>query len=133
MGEATTEMAAMFLTRRLALWRHLEKDQLPKEGLRFWFHDGKVRHHWEATEAGGFVRSAVPSFQLRRDLLDQKILDDAVAAGAELLRPARVRDVELGKFDHRVVIDSGEETFLVGCRWIVDASDARPCSDANSD
>ena len=26
-GEATTEMSAMFLTRRLAQWRHLELDQ----------------------------------------------------------------------------------------------------------
>src|SRR5262245_64569783 len=81
-GEATTEMSAMFLTRRLALWRHLEDEQLPKEGLRYWFHNERVRHHHEASETGGFVRSTVPSFQLRRDVLDQKMLDDAVAAGA---------------------------------------------------
>ena len=36
-GEATTEMSAMFLTRRLAMWHHLEAEQLPKEGLRYWF------------------------------------------------------------------------------------------------
>src|SRR5688572_13643520 len=35
-GEATTEMSAMFLTRRLALWEHLERHHLPKEGLRYW-------------------------------------------------------------------------------------------------
>src|SRR5262245_34541410 len=115
-GEATTEMSAMFLTRRLALWRHLENEQLPKEGLRYWFHNDKVRHHHEATETGGFVRSAVPSFQLRRDVLDQKILDDAVAAGAELARPAHARSVELGHFDHRVTIDRGAETLEVACR-----------------
>lgn len=121
-GEATTEMSAMFLTRRLAQWRHLELEQLPKEGLRYWFANADVRHHWQATEAGGFVRSAVPSFQLRRDALDQHLLDEAVAAGAELLRPARVREVELGRFDHRVTIDQGSETFSVGCRWVIDAT-----------
>src|SRR5262245_31623512 len=121
-GEATTEMSAMFLTRRLALWRHLEDDQLPKEGLRYWFHNDRVRHHHEASETGGFVRSAVPSFQLRRDVLDQKILDDAVAAGAELLRPAHVRAVELGSFDHRVTVDVGSETHAVSCRWVIDAT-----------
>jgi flavin-dependent dehydrogenase len=121
-GEATTEMSAMFLTRRLAQWRHLELDQLPKEGLRYWFANADVQHHWQATEAGGFVRSAVPSFQLRRDVLDQHLLDEAVAAGAELVRPARVRDVELGKFDHRVTIDQGSDTFTVGCRWVIDAT-----------
>jgi flavin-dependent dehydrogenase len=121
-GEATTEMSAMFMTRRLALWRHLENEQLPKEGLRYWFHNDAVRHHHEATETGGFVRSAVPSFQLRRDVLDQKILDDAVAAGADLVRPARVRDVELGSFDHRVTVDAGDATWSVGCRWVIDAT-----------
>ena len=121
-GEATTEMSAMFLTRRLAQWRHLELEQLPKEGLRYWFANAEVRHHWQATETGGFVRSTVPSFQLRRDALDQHLLDEAVAAGAELLRPARVREVELGKFDHRVTIDQGSETFSVGCRWVIDAT-----------
>jgi len=29
-GEATTEMSAMFLTRRLAMWQHLENEQLPR-------------------------------------------------------------------------------------------------------
>ena len=121
-GEATTEMAAMFLTRRLAQWRHLELDHLPKEGLRYWFANPDVQHHWQATEAGGFVRSAVPSFQLRRDVLDEHLLAEAVAAGAELLRPARVRGVEIGGFDHRVTIDQGSDTFTVGCRWVIDAT-----------
>src|SRR5262245_47674473 len=65
-GEATTEMSAMFLTRRLAVWEHLELAQLPKEGLRYWFHNGEVRGHAEASETGAYIRSAVPSFQLRR-------------------------------------------------------------------
>jgi flavin-dependent dehydrogenase len=121
-GEATTEMSAMFLTRRLAQWKHLELEQLPKEGLRYWFRNAEVQHHWQASETGGFVRSTVPSFQLRRDALDQHLLDEAVAAGAELLRPARVRDIDLGSFDHRLTIDMGSETFAVGCRWLIDAS-----------
>jgi flavin-dependent dehydrogenase len=121
-GEATTEMSAMFLTRRLAQWKHLELEQLPKEGLRYWFRNAEVEHHWQASETGGFVRSAVPSFQLRRDVLDQHLLEEAVAAGAELTRPARVREVELGSFDHRVTIDQGSETFSVGCRWVIDAT-----------
>src|SRR3954466_11153555 len=61
-GEATTEMSAMFLTRRLAMWHHLEAEHLPKEGLRYWFTNERVTGHTNATEAGGFLRSAVPSF-----------------------------------------------------------------------
>jgi hypothetical protein len=34
-GEATTEMSAMSLARRLACWEPLEREQLPKEALRY--------------------------------------------------------------------------------------------------
>lgn len=121
-GEATTEMSGMFLTRRLAQWQHLEREHLPKEGLRYWFHNDKVHCHAEASESGAFQRSTVPSFQLRRDVLDEHLLATAVAEGAELLRPARVRDVELGAFDHRVTYEKDGQTETVACRWVLDAS-----------
>jgi flavin-dependent dehydrogenase len=121
-GEATTEMSAMFLTRRLAQWEHLEREHLPKEGLRYWFENDKVTGHANASESGGFLRSTVPSFQLRRDALDENILADAVKEGAELLRPARVRDVELGEFDHYVIVEQDGVERKIHCRWIVDAT-----------
>lgn len=121
-GEATTEMSAMFLTRRLASWEHLEREQLPKEGLRYWFSNDRVTGHANASETGGFIRSTVPSFQLRRDRLDEYLLATAVAEGAELLRPARVTSLELGEFDHRLTIETAEGSREVGCRWVLDAS-----------
>ncbi|GMU66693.1 MAG: hypothetical protein AMXMBFR36_29670 [Acidobacteriota bacterium] len=125
-GEATTEMSGMFLTRRLALWHHLEAEQLPKEGLRYWFANEHVQRHDQATETGGFVRSLVPSFQLRRDALDQHVLDLAVEEGAELVRPARVRDVRVGSFDHEIEIEAGDQVARVSCRWVIDAT-GRAC------
>jgi flavin-dependent dehydrogenase len=121
-GEATTEMSAMFLTRRLAQWRHLELEQLPKEGLRYWFHNEHVTSHFDASESGAFLRSTVPSFQLRRDALDENILATAVAEGAELLRPARVRDVELAPYDNVVVIEQDGVEKRIRCSWVVDAT-----------
>jgi flavin-dependent dehydrogenase len=121
-GEATTEMSAMFLTRRLAMWHHLEAEQLPKEGLRYWFSNGKVTGHANASETGGAIRSTVPAFQLRRDALDEHLLATAVAEGAELLRPAKARDVTVGEFDHRVTLEVGEETREISCRWLLDAT-----------
>ena len=121
-GEATTEMSAMFITRRLAMWHHLEADHLPKEGLRYWFANERVTGHGDATEAGGVLRSSVPSFQLRRDVLDEYLLATAVQEGAELLRPARALDVRLGDFDNTLTIGLGEETREVTCRWLLDAS-----------
>jgi flavin-dependent dehydrogenase len=121
-GEATTEMSAMFLTRRLAVWEHLEREQLPKEGLRYWFTNEKVTGHANATEAGGFIRSSVPAFQLRRDALDEHLLATAVAEGAELVRPAKARDVVLGDFDHKLTIEVGDDTREIHCRWLLDAT-----------
>lgn len=125
-GEATTEMSGMFLTRRLGLWQHLESEHLPKEGLRYWFANEAVHTHEEASETGGFVRSLVPSFQLRRDALDQHVLDLAVEAGAELLRPARVRELEVGSYEHTVEIEGDGEKLRVSCRWLIDAT-GRAC------
>src|SRR3954470_24129519 len=56
-GGATTEMAGMFLPRRLALCEHLEREHLPKEGLRYWFRNDKVTSHAQASESGPWYRS----------------------------------------------------------------------------
>lgn len=121
-GEATTEMSAMFLTRRLAMWHHLEAEQLPKEGLRYWFSNDKVTGHVNATESGAVIRSAVPSFQLRRDALDEHLLATAVKEGAELIRPAKALNIEIGKFDHKLTIETSGAPREISCRWILDAS-----------
>jgi flavin-dependent dehydrogenase len=121
-GEATTEMSAMFLTRRLALWQHLELEQLPKEGLRYWFSNARVTGHANAAETGGFIRSTVPAFQLRRDALDEHILATAVAEGADLWRPARALDLALADYANRITVDFGGEPRTVTCGWVLDAS-----------
>jgi len=123
-GEATTEMSAMFLTRRLALWEHLEREHLPKEGLRYWFVNERVRHHGEASETGGYLRSTVPSFQLRRDVLDEHLLGLAAGAGAEVWRPARAVDCALGEegAGHRVTVETATGRREVGCRFLLDAT-----------
>ena len=121
-GEATTEMSAMFLTRRLALWQHLESEHLPKEGLRYWFSNDRVTGHCNASESGGYLRSSVPAFQLRRDVLDEHILATAVAEGAELLRPAKAVEASLGDFDHTVTVECGQQRVILRCRWLLDAS-----------
>ena len=121
-GEATTEMSAMFLTRRLALWQHLEAEHLPKEGLRYWFVNERVRNHGDASETGGFLRSTIPSFQLRRDVLDEHLLAVAAAEGATVWRPARAVDVSLAGERRRVTVERGAERLEVTCRWLLDAS-----------
>src|SRR4030095_11977186 len=80
-GEASPQMSAMFLRRLRAMWNHVEVEQRPRKGLRYWFSNEHVKGHADASETGGFLRSAVPSFQLRRDALDEHILATPVGGG----------------------------------------------------
>jgi flavin-dependent dehydrogenase len=121
-GEATTEMSAMFLTRRLAMWHHLEAEHLPKEGLRYWFSNEKVTGHANASESGGYLRSSVPAFQLRRDALDEYLLATAVAEGADLLRPAKATEVEVAEFSNKLTVEGGDGKREITCRWLLDAT-----------
>jgi flavin-dependent dehydrogenase len=124
-GEATTEMSGMFLTRRLRMWQHLLAEHLPKEGLRYWSVNERVTGHADASEAGPVLRSTVPSFLLRRDVLDEHLLATAVAEGAELRRPARATAVRLGEpgtAPHEVTIEQDGRGETIRCRWLLDAT-----------
>ncbi len=65
-GESTVEVSSYFLTRVLNLYDHLSREHLPKQGLRFWFHNGKVLRLQEASEAGPDQLPRVGTFQLDR-------------------------------------------------------------------
>ncbi|HVS65600.1 MAG TPA: tryptophan 7-halogenase [Thermoanaerobaculia bacterium] len=122
-GEATVEVSALFLEQVLGLEAHLAEEHLPKHGLRYWFTDGPQRSLEEMTEVGPVTEPALHSFQLDRARLDQHLLDLAVDAGAELLRPARVSGVEHGWPETTVrVLGAGGVERHVTCRWVVDAS-----------
>ncbi|HVS15053.1 MAG TPA: tryptophan 7-halogenase [Thermoanaerobaculia bacterium] len=122
-GEATVEVSGLFIQTVLGLERHLAEAHLPKHGLRFWFTDGPDRSLAEMTEIGPGRPPDLPSFQLDRARLDQHLLEQAVAAGARLLRPARVSAVEEGWPQTRVTVtDAAGAARTVSCRWLIDAS-----------
>jgi flavin-dependent dehydrogenase len=122
-GEATVEVSGYFISRVLGLARHLAESHLPKHGLRYWFTDGPGRSLAEMTEIGPGRPPELPSFQLDRARLDQHLLDQAVAAGAQLLRPARVTGVREGWPETLVTVtDAAGAERTVSCRWLIDAS-----------
>jgi flavin-dependent dehydrogenase len=122
-GEATVEVSAYFLKRVLGMLDHLEADQLPKHGLRFWFTDGPGRDLAAMTEVGPRHLPRLASFQLDRARLDEEALARAAAAGCEVARPAKVTAVESGWPESRVrwVDAAGAEPEAV-TRWVLDAS-----------
>ena len=121
-GEATVEVSGCFLHRVLGLFDHLSREQLPKHGLRYWFTDNCERTLYEMSEVGPKEMPRLASFQLDRAKLDQHLLDTARAEGAEVMRPARVVDVELGWPQSQVVIESEAGRRTVRARWVLDAS-----------
>src|ERR1051325_5963000 len=122
-GEATVEVSAYFMGRVLGVTQYLNESHLAKQGLRFWFTNGEVKTLAEASELGPLYQVRVPSYQLDRATFDEEVLRRAGAAGAEILRPATIIDVQLrpGK-EQTITFRNGDGTRTVHSRWIVDAS-----------
>lgn len=124
-GESTSEVGACFLTRVLHMGHYLSAQHYQKHGLRMWFCKKSDDRVEDCTELGPKFQSRLPTFQLDRALLDQKVLDLAVEAGAELLRPATIREITLAEGDesHRISLTQASgvtKTFTA--RWVVDGS-----------
>ena len=125
-GESTVEASSYFLTRVLRLHDHLAREQLPKHGLRYWFHHGGVDRVRQASEVGPNQLPRLAGFQLDRSVLDEHVLRLAVDAGADLLRPARVAGLELpeesGRDESVVRVEVEGKTREIRAGWLVDAS-----------
>ena len=122
-GESTVELSSWFITRMLKLHRHLIFQQLPKHGLRFWFHNDKVQTLGDASELGSLYQARVASYHVDRAVLDQQVLSRAVEAGAELIRPAKVVGVDLmDTAPATVQIEDASGRCEIRARWVVDAT-----------
>lgn len=122
-GEATVEVSGYFLGHVLGLTRYLNECQLPKQGLRFWLVNDRVKSIDQAAEIGPRYLARLPSYQLDRAEMDEEVLRLAQEAGAEVLRPAIVSKVDLHTGGQQIVEGrSGEKRFSIHARWVVDAS-----------
>ncbi len=124
-GEATVEISGLFLSRVLGLYDHLLRNHLPKHGLRYWFSERPDQSFEEMAEVGTDSLPSMPSFQLDRAVLDEHVLELAVELGAELLRPAKVVDVELARPLNEVVVEVAGEERRFRAKWVVDGSGRR--------
>lgn len=122
-GEATVEVSAYFLGRVLGLTQHMNQEHLVKQGMRFWFANDEARTLEEASEIGGRYNVRLPSYQLDRAVFDEEVLARAVAAGAELRRPASVSRVTLEASGSQcVALKTAEGNEEIWTRWVIDAS-----------
>jgi len=123
-GESTVEISAYFLGRVLGLTAHLLEKHIPKQGMRFWFANDKARALDQCSETGPRYNVRLPGYQVDRAVLDEHVLANAVADGAVLQRPVRVRTVTLADGSDQTVVweNSKGESQTGTARWVVDAS-----------
>ncbi len=122
-GESSVEIASNYFTRRLGLSRYLYENQLPKNGLRFFFDrpekDGELE---ELSEMGSVALPYLPAFQLDRARFETDLRGMNAAAGVPT-HFGRVQELQL---------DGGNHTFQhaakdgptqgVRARWVIDAA-----------
>ena len=122
-GESTVECGAHYFADVLGLREHLEREQLAKFGLRYFFN-----HRSDAidrcTELGVGRGLPTGSFQLDRGRFENFLGGHVRARGVDFRDAAKVLKVDMGGegAPHRVEYAGDDGTRIVTARWIVDAS-----------
>jgi 2-polyprenyl-6-methoxyphenol hydroxylase-like FAD-dependent oxidoreductase len=125
-GESSVELSAHYLGVMLDLGDYLRREQLLKNGLRFFPGGGTTHTLAERTEVGPPQLAKVPSFQLDRGRLENDLRGMNEADGVTMLEGFAVRSIALGENEapHHVTFSalSGDDERTVSARWVIDAS-----------
>jgi flavin-dependent dehydrogenase len=124
-GEATVEIAANYLVRKLGLSSYLYENQLPKNGLRYFFDDEhRSLPLQEMSEIGTLNLPFHPAFQLNRSRMEADLLDLNQRDGIQVRRGARVGGLQLGEQGglHSFEVSEERGKTRVRARWLVDAA-----------
>ena len=123
-GESTVEIAAHYFAETLGLRSHLEREHLPKFGLRLFVRgeqpiaDDLARYD----EIGVSRVLPIPTYQVDRGRLENHLNDKCREAGTLVLDGSTVKHVSVEPGRHRVELKDGR---VVTCRYLVDASGRR--------
>jgi flavin-dependent dehydrogenase len=123
-GESTVEVGAHYFTKVLGLEKHINEEQLPKNGLRFFFGAGDNTAIEPRLEVGGTKFPPVPSYQLDRGRFENFLAEHCTSLGIEFIDRATVEHVHFadGRADHRISFVRDREQSSVNTRWVADAS-----------
>jgi flavin-dependent dehydrogenase len=129
-GESTVEIAAEYFTNVLGLKEHIVTNQLPKNGLRFFWKSDPKASMETGLELGWATVLPTPTYQLDRGVFENYLAQQAVQRGITLVDGARVTAVTLGEgaADHEVTVGLGAgatDLTTVRTRWVLDASGRR--------
>jgi flavin-dependent dehydrogenase len=121
-GESTQEMAAHYFGKVVGLKPHLDRDQLVKFGVRFFFSYGDNSDIAHRIEAGRTYFSPVKSYQLDRGRFENVLAEECRKLGIKLLENTKATGVEISKFGHQVILEGPPLNSRVNARWLVDAT-----------
>lgn len=121
-GESTVELGSHYLRNVLGLKDYLEKYELPKLGLRFFFRSHNKADITTRLELGPRKWLYTPSHQLDRGTLENHMAKVTQEMGATFMLDARVKGVEFGEDLHTVTYMQGGEEKTVKGRWVADAT-----------
>ncbi|MGH9868683.1 MAG: NAD(P)/FAD-dependent oxidoreductase [Candidatus Polarisedimenticolia bacterium] len=122
-GESAIELSTWFLTRVLRLDRHMFLEQLPKYGQRYWFFKEGVTGLSGASELGNKYQTRVPSFHVDRARLDEHVHGLARAEGVEVMRPAKVMDMQSQQDGlSTLLLETPDGPQSVEASWVVDGT-----------
>jgi flavin-dependent dehydrogenase len=123
-GESSVELQAHYLRNVLGLEDHLEKDQLRKFGLRFFFSHDANQDITRRVEYGQVFPAPLPSYQLDRGRLENELGQRVSAAGVDFRSGCKVQQVLLNSDDgpHVVRLSQEGSERQITARWVVDAS-----------
>src|SRR6185369_1225113 len=100
-GESSVEIASNFFIRKLGLSTYMVDEQLPKNGLRFFF-DNKEKNasFFDMSEVGSDRLPMFPTFQIDRVRFEKDLFDMNRAAGV---------DVSIGGTSQNLDLKSGTD------------------------
>lgn len=121
-GESTVELGTHYLREVLDLKEYLDRDELPKHGLRFFFTPQHKTEIHKRVELGPRVLLPVPSHQLDRGTLENELVRVGRSMGVDVQLGAKVVGAEINEMGHHVQYQQDGETHEVKARWVVDAT-----------
>lgn len=123
-GESSVEVGAHYFYKVLDLEEHLEKEQIPKLGLRLFFDQGKNDAIDNRLEVGGTEFPPFPSYQFDRGRFENYLGRRCIDQGIEFHHSATIKvvDVNSGSTPHHIRFEKHDEIHHFAAKWIVDAS-----------
>ncbi|OFZ56687.1 MAG: hypothetical protein A3D92_00275 [Bacteroidetes bacterium RIFCSPHIGHO2_02_FULL_44_7] len=121
-GESTVELGTHYLREVLDLKDYLDREQLPKHGLRFFFTPQHKAQIDKRVELGPRELLPVPSHQLDRGTLENELTRRAEEIGVQLILGAKVTAVDLDETGHLITYSLEGNTHTAKGRWVVDAT-----------